>query len=85
VRIERVIEGALAAGLLLSGASLVLGLATATADLLRAGIVLLMLTPVARVVVLTIGLSRQRDWLFATISLFVLAVLGSGIALAFRP
>ena len=50
--------------------------------LLRWGIVLLMLTPVARVAVVTVGLALERDWTFTLVSLFVLAVLAAGIWVA---
>ena len=43
-----------------------------------------MFTPVTRVVIVTLGLARERDWLFAGISGFVLAVLLSGMAFAAR-
>ena len=51
---------------------------------LRYGILLLMLTPVARVLLVTVGLAVERDWLFTVVCLFVLAVLASGIAVAVR-
>ena len=43
-----------------------------------------MLTPVARVAVVTVGLALERDWTFTLVSLFVLAVLASGIWVAVR-
>lgn len=52
--------------------------------LLRAGVLILMFTPVVRVVVVTLGLLRERDWLFAGISAFVLCVILSGMAVAAR-
>ena len=51
----------------------------------RAGIIILMFTPVARVVLVTLGLLQQRDLLFGLISAFVLAVLASSVWVAFRP
>jgi uncharacterized membrane protein len=85
-RIERTIEMALTAGLLLSSALFALGLLTGEASLLRAGVLLLMFTPVARVVILTVSLFRQRDLRFALVSLFVLGVLLFGVAVsAYRP
>ncbi|HEY7514903.1 MAG TPA: DUF1634 domain-containing protein, partial [Vicinamibacteria bacterium] len=51
---------------------------------LRLGIVLLLLTPVARVLVVTVGLVLARDWLFGLVSSFVLAVLLSGMFVSFR-
>lgn len=82
--LERAIESALTLGLLVSGALLLLGLVGGNEGALRAGIVLLMLTPVARVLILTVGLIHERDFVFAAVSLFVLSVLGAGILLAGR-
>jgi uncharacterized membrane protein len=82
--LERAIETALTAGLAASAALLVVGLAGRWPEGLRLGIILLMLTPVVRVVVLTLGLFLRRDWLFAVVSLFVLGVLLSGMAVSFR-
>lgn len=80
--LEDVIEKALSAGLALSTFMLVLGLVQGADRPLRWGIVLLMLTPVVRVAVVTLGLARERDWTFAGISAFVLAVLAMGIWVA---
>jgi uncharacterized membrane protein len=73
----------LTGGLLLSAVLLVGGLLASHPRVLNAGLVLLMLTPVARVVVLTVGLLRRRDYLFGLISLWILGVLASGIYMAF--
>ena len=83
-RLEGMIELALKAGLALSTVLLVAGLVLGSPGALRAGILLLMLTPVARVLVVTVGLALERDWTFALVSLFVLAVLASGIWVAVR-
>jgi len=84
VRIERVIEAALAVGLLVSSSLFVVGLALGTSGPLKWGILLLMLTPMARVVILTVGLLHERDFLFGLVSLFVLGVLLSGIVVSGR-
>ena len=84
VRIESLIEVALTVGLLASTALFVAGLALGSSGLLKWGILLLMLTPVARVVILTAGLFRERDALFGLVSLFVLGVLLSGIVVSAR-
>jgi uncharacterized membrane protein len=81
-QLEDVIEKALKGGLALSSALLLVGLILGASGPLRAGIVLLMLTPVVRVAVVTVGLALERDWTFAFVSLFVLAVLASAIWLA---
>ena len=83
-RMERVIESALTAGLLASATLLLLGLELGVPGALRGGIVLLLFTPVARVIVSTVGLFLARDWVFGAVSLFVLLVLASGIFVATR-
>lgn len=50
--------------------------------LLHGGLVLLMATPVARVLVSTVGYLLDRDWFFATLALMVLSVLVAGVAIA---
>jgi uncharacterized membrane protein len=80
--LEDVIEKALKVGLALSTGLLVVGLILDAATLLRWGIVLLMLTPVARVAVVTVGLALERDWTFTIVSFAVLAILTGGIWLA---
>lgn len=82
--LERVIEAVLTAGVLASGGFLLAGLVLERGPLLRGGILLLMLTPVARVVVVALGLLHERDWLFALVSLWILAVLASGMYVAAR-
>jgi uncharacterized membrane protein len=80
--VKQTIAAALTVGLLVSSALFALGLLTGRAGLLKAGVLLLMFTPVARVVILTVGLFRERDFLFAFVSFFVLGVLVSGIAVS---
>jgi uncharacterized membrane protein YgdD (TMEM256/DUF423 family) len=82
--LDRVIEGVLSVGLLCSSALLAAGLFASRPGLLSAGIVLLMLTPLARVVVVTIDLLRQRDWAFAATSLWILGVLMFSLYVAWR-
>jgi uncharacterized membrane protein len=84
IRIERAIETALSGGVLVSGFLLLAGLATGRPGLLRSGVVLLMLTPVARVLMMTVGLFHERDYVFGALSLWVLAVLASGIWVSVR-
>ena len=73
--LDRTIEVVLMGGLAVSAALLVAGLALGRADFLRWGILVLMTTPVARVVVVTGGLLLRRDWVFAAVSLWILGVL----------
>jgi len=80
--LEDVIEKALMLGLALSTALLLVGLILDLSGPLRWGIILLMLTPVARVAVVTVGLALERDWTFTLVSLCVLVVLAAGIWMA---
>ena len=82
--LEKTTEVVLTGGLVLSGALLLGGLIAGAVLALRVGVVLLMLTPVARVLVVTVGLLQERDWVFGAVSFFVLSVLASGIAVAFK-
>jgi uncharacterized membrane protein len=82
LRLERAIEILLSGGVLASGLLLLAGLSTGSTALLRDGVVLMMLTPVARVLVLTVGLFHERDFLFGSLSLWILGVLASGIWLS---
>ena len=80
--LEKRVEWVLTAGVVVSGALLVLGLVLGREPLLRAGVLLLMLTPVARVLVLTLGLFREGDRRFGFVSLAVLTILVAGILFA---
>lgn len=44
-------------------------------SLIQAGLLVLIATPVARVVFSLVAFTRQRDWIYVTITLIVLAVL----------
>jgi hypothetical protein len=83
--LERAVEAVLTSGLALATALLLYGLARTYEPALRAGIVILMFTPVARVLLVTLGLFKARDLLFGSISAFVLAVLASSVWVAFHP
>ena len=50
-------------------------------DLLYLGLLLLMITPIARVMMLVYGYARIGWWRFALISLLVVVLLGIGLAL----
>jgi uncharacterized membrane protein len=51
------------------------------AALLSLGLVVLMLTPVARVLILALGWARDRDWTFSLIAFCVLALLSLSVLL----
>lgn len=77
--LERAVEVILTVGLVLSGLLLLGGLILGSSPLLRSGILILMMTPVGRVVVVTIGLFSQKDWIFGSISLWILLVIVSSM------
>lgn len=80
--LERAVEAALTLGVAASAVLLLVGLVLPHPGALRAGVVLLMCTPVARVVVLTVGLFYEGDRRFGLVSLIVLAILASSIVLS---
>jgi uncharacterized membrane protein len=47
--------------------------------LVHLGLLLLIATPIARVVFSVVGFVRQRDWLYVVITLVVLALLSYGL------
>ena len=83
--LERGVEAVLTTGLALATSLLLYGLVRSHDGALRTGIVILMFTPVARVLLVTLGLFKARDLLFGSISAFVLAVLASSVWVAFHP
>jgi len=74
-RLDRAVEVVLTGGLGASAVLLLAGLLAARESLLWWGVLVLLLTPVARVVVVTIGFIDRHDWAFAAVSLWILAVL----------
>jgi uncharacterized membrane protein len=56
----------------------------ATGAFLHAGLIVLLATPVARVVVSCCGYLRQREWFLVAMTLAVLAVLLTAVVLAVR-
>ena len=84
-RLDRIVEGVLTGGLALSALLLLAGLLSGNRrTLLWAGVLVLLLTPVARVVVVTVAFLQQRDWVFALVSIWILAVLASSFYVAWR-
>ena len=80
---ERAIGLVLRAGVLASSACLALGLAIALVAgeqgaalvLLHTGVILLLITPVARVIVSIVQYASQRDWAFTALTAIVLLEL----------
>jgi uncharacterized membrane protein len=90
--IERALGRVLTLGTRLSTVMLGLGLAATfvapghalTGVLLASGLLVLLLTPVARVVVSIVGYVRERDWWFVLYTGIVLALLIGSFVAAFR-
>jgi uncharacterized membrane protein len=91
-RLEVVLGRVLLAGVLVSSACLAVGLIMwmaggypiAANRVLAAGLIVLMATPILRVVVSLVEYLRMRDWLFAATTIVVLAVLMGAVAVALR-
>ena len=89
-RLERVVAGVLGAGLSISLILLAFGLAlaliqfapAAAEQLLRTGLIVLMATPMARVVASAASYAIEGDWKFFFIALSVLAVLAISVITA---
>jgi len=81
-RLERIVGTVLRLGVAASSACLMLGLvltfvggAASAGLLLQVGIVILLVTPVARVVVSLVQYAGARDWTFVALTAIVLAEL----------
>jgi uncharacterized membrane protein len=72
---------ALAAGL---AAWFVRGSGAVTTFLLTSGVLLLIATPAARVLVSSVGYARRREWLFVVLTLIVFAELVASVVVALR-
>lgn len=91
--LETTLGRVLTVGTRLSTATLALGLAATflapghrlTHVLLTAGLLVLLLTPVARVVVSVVGYLRERDWPFVIYTGIVLILLIGSFVAAFEP
>jgi uncharacterized membrane protein len=90
-RLEAVIGVVLRAGVALSSACLAIGLvlslsipgaASVAGLLLQVGILVLLATPIARVLISISEYIRERDWRFTTLTLIVLAELLASVAAA---
>jgi len=90
MKLERTIGVVLRAGVIASSVCLSVGLALALLNgeggtagvLLRTGIVVLLATPVARVVVSIVQYAHERDWTFTLLTSIVLAELLASAAAA---
>lgn len=91
-RLEVILGRVLLAGVLSSSACLAVGLImwmaggypVAANRVLAAGLIVLMATPILRVVVSLVEYVRMRDWFFAATTIVVLAVLMGVVAVALR-
>lgn len=88
-RLETHLGRLLLAGVLASAACLAIGLLLTLAGrpaglILTTGLVLLMATPILRVIVSIVEYIRMRDWFFVAVTLFVLLVLAGTVLVALR-
>lgn len=89
-RLEVHLGRLLMGGVLVSAACLAAGLVLTilfgsnAQTFLTIGLMLLMATPILRVVVSLIEYIRMRDWFFVATTLFVFAVLAGTVLVAFR-
>lgn len=82
-RLEQVVGRVLRIGSLTSTSILAVGLLlalvvpsfAAALTIIRVGLFVLLLTPVARVVASVVEYARERDWLFALLALVVLVIV----------
>jgi uncharacterized membrane protein len=89
-QMERVLGRVLGAGSMASTVLLAMGLlltiavpdASATAPLVHAGLIILMSTPLARVLVATLGYCQSREWSSALMAGTVLLVLIGSVIVA---
>ena len=90
--LERAIGRVLRIGVMTSAVALVAGFGIATVSgvgqlsmrLLTLGVLVLIATPVARVVMSAVAYIRRRDWTFALLTLIVLGELVASIVAAIR-
>ena len=89
LRLERIIGFVLRAGVTTSSGCLAAGLVLSLAGrgdaagvLLQAGVIILLATPVARVVVSIVEYANERDWTFVALTATVLLVLGGSLMVA---
>lgn len=89
-RLERILGRLLVTGLTAAAICLAAGLllflarpdSAAAAHVLNAGLVVLMATPILRVVVSVVEYVRMRDWLFVVTTMVVLGVLAATVVFA---
>ena len=92
VRLERHLGRLLISGVALSAAALIIGLAfyilnpssVAGGNLLAGGLIILMATPMLRVVVSIVEYIRMGEWFFVLVTLVVLAELAMTVTYALR-
>jgi hypothetical protein len=76
---ERIVGWAYRVALFVVAPALLAGLLLDSTPLLRAGILVLMASPLVGVVIVALSLLMARDWTFAGVALVVIAILGSSL------
>ena len=82
--VERVLQWVYTGALLIAAPLLLAGLLLHDARLLEAGVLTVMMTPLAGAVILAAAMALARDWRFTAIAMLVLAILGSSLIAAAR-
>jgi uncharacterized membrane protein len=82
--VERVLQIVYTAALLVAGPLLLAGLLLHEIHLLQAGVLTVMITPLAGAVILAVAMAVARDWRFTAVALMVLAILASSLYAAAR-
>lgn len=91
VQLQKIVGRVLRAGAVLSTALMTIGLvlklagtdAAAGDGPLRIGLIILMATPVANVIVSGLEYATERDWKFVLLTVVVLLILSGSLVLAF--
>jgi hypothetical protein len=76
---ERIVGWAYRVALFIVAPVLLAGLVLGSTPLLRAGILVLMASPLVGVVIVALSLLAARDWTFAGVALIVIAILASSL------
>lgn len=82
--VERVLQVVYTGALLVAGPLLLAGLLLHRTQLLQAGVLTVMVTPLAGAVILAAAMAIARDWRFTAVALLVLGILASSLYAAAR-
>ena len=80
----RLLRSVYSGALAVAGPLLLAGLVLDAPGLLDAGVLVVMTTPVAGIVIVAAAMVKARDWTYAAVALAVIAILGSSLYAAAR-